>query len=327
MSRVKIILGFLICFLAIGGFVLAEIAEAQRLGGSRSFGSRPSQQRPAQQPAQPQREAPTQQQTQQQTQQNRQTQQQAAQQTPARSGFGGMLGGMLGGLLLGGLIGSLLTGGLGAFSGLNFLDILLFGGILYLLYRFIRSRRMAAQTAGPNLDQSPSVQPEYIHHRQSTPPTPAPAATITPGSKEKSAWDALNTEPANTPSSGIQVPEGFDTADFLIGAKAAYTRLQTSWNNRDMEDIRNFTTKEVFAEIKRQQNTAPMMGQTELLHVEASLLEVREEDGDTVCSVLFDVTLREDPLEEAKQTQEIWHFSRPSEGTGMWLLEGIQQVN
>lgn len=233
-----------------------------------------------------------------------------------------MLGGMLGGLLLGGLIGSLLTGGLGAFSGLNFLDILLFGGILYLLYRFIRSRRMAAQTAGPNLEQAPSSQVEYIHKRQST------STTATPSSgKEKSAWDALNSEPANSTSQSLQVPEGFDTAEFLTGAKAAYSRLQTSWNNRDLDDIRNFTTREVFAEIKRQQSSAPVMGQTELLHVEASLLEVREEDGDTVCSVLFDVTLREDPLEEAKQTQEIWHFSRPSEGTGMWLLEGIQQVN
>lgn len=320
MSRLTVFLGFLICFLAIGSFVATEFAEARKFGGSKSFGSRPSQQTPAQRPAQTQRETPNQQQT----QQNRQTgQQQTAQQTPARSGLGGMFGGMLGGLLLGGLIGSLLSGGLGAFSGINFLDILVFGGILFLLYRFFRSRRPATQSAGPMGAPSPlaqparPAQPTQVHHRSATHNS----------SPEKSAWDALNSEPAGTSSPEVKIPEGFDVDDFLTGAKAAYTRLQNSWNNRDLDDIRNFTTREVFAEIKRQQSSAPLMGQTELLVVEASLLEVREEDDDTVCSVLFDVLLREDPLEEAKQTQEIWHFSRPSDGTGMWLLEGIQQVN
>lgn len=241
-----------------------------------------------------------------------------------------MLGGMLGGMLLGGLIGSLLFGGLGAFSGINFIDVLVIGLILYLIYRFIRSRRMAAQPAGLVTAQGSAQgtvgeRPELILHRNAPSASSSTPSASSPG---KSAWDALNTEPSGTPSSGITVPEGFDVDEFLSGAKTAYSRMQQSWNNRDLEDIRNFTTREVFAEIKRQQGSAPMMGQTELLNVEASLLEVREEGDDTVCSVLFDVLLREDAgVSQPSQVQEIWHFSRPADGSGIWLLEGIQQVD
>jgi predicted lipid-binding transport protein (Tim44 family) len=232
-------------------------------------------------------------------------------------------------MLLGGLIGSLLFGGLDAFSGINFIDILVIGLILFLIFRFVRSRRLAAQPVGPVAAQGPPYggtedRPELILHRTSP---SAPSGSASTSSGEKSAWDTLNSAPSGAPSPGVSIPEGFDVDEFLSGAKAAYTRLQQSWNNRDIDDIRNFTTREVFAEIKRQQASAPMLGQTELIQVDASLLEVREEGEDTVCSVLFDVLLREDSSSpQPSQIQEIWHFSRPSSGQGVWLLEGIQQV-
>ena len=43
---------------------------------------------------------------------------------------------------------------------------------------------------------------------------------------------------------------------FLKGAKAAYTRLQASWDARDMEDLRHFTSQEVFAEVEAQAASA-----------------------------------------------------------------------
>jgi predicted lipid-binding transport protein (Tim44 family) len=48
-----------------------------------------------------------------------------------------MLGGLLGGMLMGGLIGSLLFGG--GFHGPTLIDLLLIGGGLFLLFRFLRS--------------------------------------------------------------------------------------------------------------------------------------------------------------------------------------------
>ncbi|MCK7503809.1 MAG: hypothetical protein MZV70_06640 [Desulfobacterales bacterium] len=55
----------------------------------------------------------------------------------------GRWGGMLGGMLMGGLIGSLLFGGGHAWGGPGLIDIALIGGGLFLLFRFLRSRREA----------------------------------------------------------------------------------------------------------------------------------------------------------------------------------------
>jgi len=51
--------------------------------------------------------------------------------------------GMLGGLALGGLLGSLFF--CGAFENINFMDILVFGGIAFLLYKLFAARKGAAQ--------------------------------------------------------------------------------------------------------------------------------------------------------------------------------------
>ena len=47
----------------------------------------------------------------------------------------------------------------------------------------------------------------------------------------------------------------------MKGAKAVYTRLQNSWDKRDLEDIRHFTSKEVWEEINRQAQEDPQSQQ------------------------------------------------------------------
>ena len=107
-----------------------------------------------------------------------------------------------------------------------------------------------------------------------------------------------------------------------------YARLQHSWDRRDLNDIALFTTPEVLAEIRRQALADPTPSKTELLLVNAKLVEFREESADTVATVLFDVLMREDASEERpKQIREVWHFSRPTaDQQANWRLEGIQQL-
>ncbi|MEK9766699.1 MAG: Tim44 domain-containing protein, partial [Thalassolituus sp.] len=54
----------------------------------------------------------------------------------AAAGKGGLMGGMLGGLLAGGLFAYLL--GSGAFEGLQIMDMLLFAGIAFLLFKLLK---------------------------------------------------------------------------------------------------------------------------------------------------------------------------------------------
>ncbi len=123
------------------------------------------------------------------------------------------------------------------------------------------------------------------------------------------------------------MPPGFDEAEFLQGAKAAYARLQASWDARDMEDIRQFTTGAVFSEISAQAQADPGPSRTEVLMVEARLLEARTEGPATLATVYFDALLRETRGGGTEQVREVWHFRRQDDTAGgMWLLDGIQQL-
>ncbi len=291
-------IGILISF-GIMAFLLyfwQDVAEAARLGGGKSFGSKPSYQRSA--------PATTPSPTSPQVSPSQPTQQRPlAGPTPSPMG---RWGGMLGGLLMGGLIGSLLFGGGHAYGGPGLFDILLIGGGLFLLYRFLRGRRMAIASAAPA--GSMSFEPSPSQSWGASGYTPA-------------------IEPATTAAGQPTLPPGFDAEDFLKGAKAIYTRLQASWDKRDIEDIRQFVSPEVLAEIKQQIQEDPQPGKTELLLINPSILEVREVGNQTIVSVLYDVMMRENGTEMTKQVRELWHFIRDTQKPkDFWMLEGIQQV-
>ncbi len=275
-------------------YVLGETAEAARLGGGKSFGSRPSYQRSAPAPA-PSPSSP------------QMSPGQPTSPMPGATSGMGRWGGMLGGMLMGGLIGSLLFGGgMQGAGGIGLLDIVLIGGGLFLLMRVLRARRMAAETASGGGSMSFDRGPAQ-------------------------GWGSSGYDPAadsrSEAAASPAIPPGFDSDEFLKGAKAIYNRLQASWDKRDLEDIRLFAAPEVLEVIKRQAQEDPTPGKTELLLVSPKILEVREIDGQTVASVLYDVMMREDQAEMSRQVREIWHFSRAT-GTpeAFWVLEGIQQV-
>jgi hypothetical protein len=55
-----------------------------------------------------------------------------------------------------------------------------------------------------------------------------------------------------------------------------YVRLQTAWDKRDLDDIRQFTSAEVFTEIQQQVQEDPTPGKTELLLITPRIIEVRD---------------------------------------------------
>lgn len=290
-----------------------DMTDAARLGGGRSFGSQPAMRQAAPAPApRPQAMQP----------QQRQMQQNAA---PQKGGlFGGLggMGGILGGVLAGTLLGSLLSGG-GLGGGGGFLDIILLGAVAFLAYKLFSRRRAAAPTpaaAAPGgmaaAPQPPLYQPVEREDVQRQ-----PAA--------EDAWGGLRSQPVESAAavSGPTLPEGFDAEDFLRGAKMAYTRLQKAWDARDLNDIAQFANAAVMEAVREQLKAEPTPTTTELLLVNAQLLEVtREPDGTERAQVYFDVLMREDPRQETPSSvREIWHFMRES-AQGMWRLDGIQQV-
>ena len=265
-------------------------AFAKRFGGGRSFGSRPSYSRSYTKkiPSKPY------------------TSKSYANSRGQRTTFSRPgLWGFLGGLAMGGLLGSLFFGG--PFHGPNLLDLLIIGGVIFLIFKFMRSKRPA---------EEPSIS-SYS------------GASYESSTRSEASWDNLRTGSGQLSSEPeINLPDGFDEQEFLKGAKAAFLRLQESWDKRDLEDIKQFTSPEVFAFIKAQAQEDPHPGKTEILLVNARLLDVREEGGRTIASVYFDALMREEPEQSnPQQVREVWHFSRQTdEPNSSWVLEGIQQL-
>jgi predicted lipid-binding transport protein (Tim44 family) len=291
--------------LTLGGM---SDADAKRFGGGSSFGGRSSYSAPYKRSATPPTRSANQQQS-------------AAQNQAARQGManrGGLMG-MLGGLALGGLLGSLFFGG--AFENFNFMDILVFGGIAFLLYKLFAARAGAAQR--------PAYSGTANDYEQSQPVKSHPAGFNTDVlfNKDKKPSTGQVFQQNADFSGTVAVAEGFDHQAFLSGAKIAFTTLQKAWDDRDLAEIRGLTTDKVFTEIQDQLKASATENHTGILKLDAELLEVREIGSELEAVVLFDAIMREDINAQAEQVREVWHFVKPKISIQpKWLLDGIQQM-
>lgn len=295
-------------------------AEARRFGGGGNFGGRSAYsspyQRSAAQPARPS------------NQQQAGNPSQAAK--PGWANRSGLMG-MLGGLALGGLLGSMFMGG--GFHGLNFLDMLIFGGIAFFLYRMFAARAGSAQRPaayGRTSDNSYQESASSYQQRpnQSTQSSSSGFDTDILFDKNKKSADlADQSVQQDADFNTAVIPAGFDEQGFLAGAKIAYKALQKAWDGRDLAEIRGLTTDKVFAEIQDQIKASTEENHTDILKLEAELLEVREIGNEIEAVVLFDTVMREDRDTQAGQVREVWHFVKPKNSLQTkWLLDGIQQL-
>jgi predicted lipid-binding transport protein (Tim44 family) len=130
--------------------------------------------------------------------------------------------------------------------------------------------------------------------------------------------------PAATASASI--PADFDVAAFERNAKVNFIRLQAAHDAGDLEDIRQFTSPEMFAEIRmdlsERQGT---VNKTDVIHLQAAVTEVVEEADRYIVSVRFTGSVREDDAPAPEAVDEIWHMTKPVNGSGGWVVSGIQQ--
>jgi predicted lipid-binding transport protein (Tim44 family) len=219
-------------------------------------------------------------------------QQQPAQ--PAQQGSRwGMLGGILGGLALGGLLGYL-------FGGSGILGLLLVALLAVAAVVGVRAlmRRRTAEPARPM--QLAGMGNETM----APPPQPAGGSVVV-------------TSPTN-------VPAGFDTAGFLRAAKMNFIKLQVANDSGRLDEIREFTTREMYDELRSDSQAA---GQTDVVALNADLLELATEKDKHWASVRFSGMVRETPDTEPVGFEEVWNLVKPADGSSGWLLAGIQQMH
>jgi len=252
--------------------------------------------------------------------------------TPApRPTFMQRWGGLLAGLGLGALVGSLFGGHLGGAFGSLFM-LLILAVIVFAVIRAFAGRRAPAQRpaygGGPTdlrLDE-PDGRTGTTY--DATPATPGRTGfsgigSAIPGAANDSA-SAVNALPAG-PEPTVLEPD--EVEPFLRVAKTSFIRLQAANDAGDLDDIRDYTTPEMYAEIAMQLRDRGGMQKTEVVDLDAQLVGTGVEDRYAYASVRFKGALREMPTGETESFDEIWNVRRKlSDPRAPWLIAGIQQA-
>ena len=300
-------------------------ASAARMGGGRSFGSRPSYSTPYQRspssvnpgasrpsnPAQSPAASPA------------QARNQSIRDSLAQRGG---LARFLGGLALGGLLGALFFGG--GFEHLNILDLLVFGGVALLLFKLLASRRPAPERVATQAGYyGGQDRQENVYERHTSEPVSSGSGSGGAGFDTDLLSRKTGFNPAASAAASA-IPADFDATGFLQGARSAYALMQEAWDKADLAELRALTTDKVFGELQDQIRARGLAeNRTELLEVEAELLEVRDIGEERVATVLFDVLMREQAHADPARVQEVWHFTRARNSRQpTWFLDGIQQL-
>jgi len=284
------------------GLMVPE-AEAARLGGGRSFGMQ-RQARPA--PTAP-------------TTAGKPAAAPAAATAPAAaakpagmSRFLGPLAGLAAGLGIAALLSHF---GMGEGMA-NMLLILALVGVAFFVVRWLMSKR--APASGMQYAGADNVRPANFN--------PAPAqfeAAGVPGGTHSAGATAAGAVAA----AAANIPADFDVEGFVRQAKLSFVRLQAANDRGDINDIREFTTPEMFAEIKMQlQERGGRAQETDVMQLNAELLEVVTEDNRHIASVHFSGQLREEANAAPEAFSEIWHLVKPTDGSRGWNVAGIQQA-
>ena len=109
-------------------------------------------------------------------------------------------------------------------------------------------------------------------------------------------------------------------------AKLNFIRLQAANDRGDMEDIRQFCSPEMAAEIQMQfQERNQLAQETDVMQLDAALLDVSTEANRALASVRFSGLIREETNAAPESFSEVWHLSKPLDGSQGWQIAGIQQ--
>jgi predicted lipid-binding transport protein (Tim44 family) len=244
-----------------------------------------------------QRSAPAQKQAAPAQQQQQQQQQAASAQQPQPTGASKWLGPLAGLALGAGLAALFLNNGMaGLLAGM-----LLIGAIAAALF-FLGRALLGRQSQRPL---------EYAGMPGSaTPPVALPGA-------------APHSVAATT---GSAAPAGLDEAEFLRHAKRNFMRLQEAHDSKDLSALRDFLAPDVYRSIEADlQSSWGVAQNTEVLALEAELVEVTQESGSHIVSVRFSGSIREGAEREPEPFSETWHLEKPVNGRGGWIVAGIQQ--
>lgn len=203
----------------------------------------------------------------------------------------------------------------------------------FALFRMLRARR----AGGPQPAYAGAYQPGATGTPAGAPMAreASPQSSLQPSATQSPAasWSAApaaataGTAAAQPATSRLQVPAGFDTEGFVRNAKAQFIRLQAAYDAADLNDLREFTSPQMFDEVKADiDQRGPAPNRTDVVSLDAQFLGIETDAVEHTASVRFSGLIREGHDAQPAPFDEVWNLTRPVSGRGGWVLAGIQQL-
>lgn len=305
------------CAMALSFGFAATSAEAARMGGGKSVGKQSSNvtQRDAVKPTTP--AAPA-----------------AAPAAAPKKPWGAMLGGLAAGLGLAWLASSLGLGGAMA----NIMMFALMAIAAVLVIGFVMRKMKGGNTGQGQSPYAMQSAGNAATPRSYNPENVGNDASARPWERNTTAFDASNTAGSGSMiGSGLSgsqawgVPAGFDADGFLTACKANFLTLQDAWDKSDINNLRAMMTDDMLSEIKtqlaeRESHTGLGVNKTDVQMLDAKLLGIEELADVYMASVEFSGMIREDLSSGASPFREVWNMTKPRNGSGGWLVAGVQAL-
>ena len=118
-------------------------------------------------------------------------------------------------------------------------------------------------------------------------------------------------------------PPGFDADAFAREAKKQFLAVQEAHDRHDAKGLAEVMTPELLREIVREMEASGAARPTEIVDVDAEVVDVATEGRQHWVSVRFAGTAREGGALEP--FDEVWNLVKPVDGSSGWLIAGIQQ--
>jgi len=195
------------------------------------------------------------------------------------------------------------------------MDILIFGVIAFLLFKFLARAK-----------QSQQRQPEYAGGYQPGQEQQAPEQAQ-PETPQAQAFEPTPLMSSGLASAELALPAWFNKDAFLDGARQHFESLQQAWNQNDLEEIRSYCDAELFASLEAERGKLGSdVLDNEVVSVMAELLGFNEREDRAELSVNFYGWMREGAGAQTTEFNEIWHLSRQLDSADAdWFIVGIEQ--
>ena len=117
-----------------------------------------------------------------------------------------------------------------------------------------------------------------------------------------------------------------DAAAFATEAKRQYIQIQRSYDDADRAALSSVMTADMATEMARELDQRGLHHPTEIVTLDAEVLDVSTEGDEYWISVRFTGQVKEDGEPLPHSIDEVWNLTKPVKGGSGWLLAGISQV-